>query len=308
MMVDAQTDDKPGTEEMYESATNTSNLKENAERRGSTDVLRDMAMSADRLGAALLRLRSQWESSTKPERKLPHTFKALLAVHGERAKAEKAYQEERAICEASFESGLASLAYRLGDLDSVRDQLIPVVMKWGWGTPGDPITRSERAEKRELDDAMLKRMQADAAAAGDDAQKMAALATLNYWVLHVGKLRAEEDREDQARARQRIGPVIRYWLDQTCTRCDGTKWEVVPGTRRQSTKLCKQCSGSGFAELPHGQDGRRLANYMDQAAHRYSAKMKARRRPLAAIPPIDRLSKRAQRGLPGTRVIDPESD
>lgn len=61
--------------------------------------------------------------------------------------------------------------------------------------------------------------------------------------------------------------VLRWWLDQTCHVCCGTKWTVVPGTNRHSGKLCTGCGGSGFSDVPHGQAGKKLANWMDEGVN-----------------------------------------
>jgi hypothetical protein len=57
--------------------------------------------------------------------------------------------------------------------------------------------------------------------------------------------------------------VIAYWLDQTCHHCSGLKFLKIEGAPSLSTKACRPCSGSGIAPVPHGQEGRRVANYMD---------------------------------------------
>lgn len=58
--------------------------------------------------------------------------------------------------------------------------------------------------------------------------------------------------------------ILRWWLDQTCHTCHGTMWEVVEGTNRQSSRPCRACRGSGTSHIPHGQMGKRLANWMDE--------------------------------------------
>lgn len=72
--------------------------------------------------------------------------------------------------------------------------------------------------------------------------------------------------------------VLRWWLQPTCHRCGGTKWEVVPGTGRHSGRACKSCDGTGETRLPAGQVGRRLANYMDDCVSRSKAAIRHRLR------------------------------
>jgi hypothetical protein len=66
--------------------------------------------------------------------------------------------------------------------------------------------------------------------------------------------------EDAAR---KAAALIRWWLNQVCPVCSGTKLQVVEGTHRHGNKVCKECSGTGLREVPHGQEGRRMANYLD---------------------------------------------
>lgn len=46
-------------------------------------------------------------------------------------------------------------------------------------------------------------------------------------------------------AREALGRVIPYWLDDTCHECDGRGYMVVPGTPMLSDKACKACTGRG---------------------------------------------------------------
>ena len=52
--------------------------------------------------------------------------------------------------------------------------------------------------------------------------------------------------------------VILWWLDQNCPTCHGTK---LAATGRVS--ICKTCRGTGQARIPMGEEGKRLANYID---------------------------------------------
>jgi hypothetical protein len=64
-------------------------------------------------------------------------------------------------------------------------------------------------------------------------------------------------------AAMKVPAVIAYWLDQTCHHCSGLKFLKIDGAPSLSTKACRPCGGSGIAPVPHGQEGRRVANYMD---------------------------------------------
>lgn len=62
-------DDKPNTEERYTQATHASNLRVQAERGGSADMLIAAGWSESRVGASLIRLHSEWEGLAKPSRR-----------------------------------------------------------------------------------------------------------------------------------------------------------------------------------------------------------------------------------------------
>lgn len=61
--------------------------------------------------------------------------------------------------------------------------------------------------------------------------------------------------------------VLRWWLDQTCHACHGTKFRLFEGTKRQSPKVCQECGGSGHSDVPYGQMGTKLANWMDEGVN-----------------------------------------
>lgn len=68
--------------------------------------------------------------------------------------------------------------------------------------------------------------------------------------------------------------VLRWWLAQACPECGGTKFKVAEGTSRHTGKACQFCMGTGKRDLPHGQVGRKLANFMDQCVERARAGIK----------------------------------
>lgn len=72
------------------------------------------------------------------------------------------------------------------------------------------------------------------------------------------------------------GAVIGYWLDQTCHVCDGRKWQSIMGSPGLSSRICQACHGSGISKTPHGEEGRKLANYLDDCVSVARASIKHR--------------------------------
>ncbi|MFZ2306829.1 MAG: hypothetical protein WAW73_20335 [Rhodoferax sp.] len=79
METDTKDDQKPNIEERYTGATHASNLKVEAERSGAADLLIAMGWSPTRLGAALLRLHSEWDACEKPRRPTREAVDLLAA-------------------------------------------------------------------------------------------------------------------------------------------------------------------------------------------------------------------------------------
>lgn len=198
-------DTKPDALEQYECAANTSNLKCEGRSRGAVDYLIAGGWAPSRIGMALIRLHSAYDSSEKPERQEALTIKEWKKiVHTEEA-ARRAHAEQREKFEGWYRTEVERLLGRLQAFPTVREQLTIQADKWNMAEP-----------------------------------QTKAVAT------------------------------IRYWLSQHCPACGGTRWQLMPGTQRQSDKPCMACIGGGYVTPPFNQEGRRLANYLDkcvQAAH-----------------------------------------
>ncbi|RYF00882.1 MAG: hypothetical protein EOO32_05890 [Comamonadaceae bacterium] len=72
--------------------------------------------------------------------------------------------------------------------------------------------------------------------------------------------------------------VLRWWLAPACACCQGRKFEMVSGTGRLSSKVCKACGATGKARIPCGEAGRKLANWMDDSVGIARASMTKRLR------------------------------
>ena len=92
-------------------------------------------------------------------------------------------------------------------------------------------------------------------------------------ILQMGKWGVKADQ-----ARPVVVDVLCWWLDKVCQRCGGTMYETVPGTNRQSGRVCRSCSGTGERPLPHGRLGRKLAGFIEDCVGRGRESMRKRLR------------------------------
>jgi hypothetical protein len=275
MLADASTDaDRPDVEELYQSANNTSNLKVEAERRGAGDILIAAGWSASRVGMQLLRLHSEWDASEKPPkptkesiRALVGTFQRALPGEDERPKGEKQKRlttvEAQHYAAAWYAHEIAMLLGKLKTFPAAREQAALQALKWRMGESQDPVTRSDLAEERKNDEAMLVRHRALVDAAPDADAKGAAEAALKHWERDVAQRRQKEQQDEYHRATAKAAVIVRFWLDQTCRTCGGLRWQMVPGSPSLSNRPCPACAGKGVAEVPHQEQGKRLANWLD---------------------------------------------
>lgn len=267
-------DEKRGTEEAYTSAMTSSNLRVEADRPGDADVIISAGWNQVRIGGALLRLHTEFDASEK----LRLATAAQFLAAGKTTKEQRVAAAKEAAEFNLHETGL--LLGKLKALPEVRKQAVLQGMKWGMGAPQDPVTRSDRAEDRERDADLLKKLKAAVTAAKDDPARLAsANDELTYCQEQVQQRRHIEHQEDMDRCTGKVVAVIRWWLSQRCPVCSGTKFQVVEGTNRHSAKICRPCGGTGLREVPHQQEGRRLACWFDQCVERARASIGRRLRP-----------------------------
>jgi hypothetical protein len=77
--------------------------------------------------------------------------------------------------------------------------------------------------------------------------------------------------------------VLLWWLDRNCQKCQGRRFQHVPGTPSLSAKACPPrqaggCGGSGEQRIPGGEDGRKLANFLEDCVSRARQSIKQRLR------------------------------
>lgn len=268
--------ERPDIEELYQTASNTSNLKVEAERRGSGDVLIAAGWSASRVGMALLRLHSEWDASEKPLKPTKESVRALVGTFqrnlpGEKTvavtKGEKAKPltgtEAQHYAAAWYAHEVGMLLGKLKGLPSVREQLTVQALKWRMGLPDDPEARHELLDLRKADAKLMVTHQlfVDTAPEGQFRQK--AEAVMASFAKESEQRREQEQQLEYHRAAAKASEVVRYWLDQTCKACCGLRWQLVPGAPALSGRTCTECKGRGVSEVPHEEQGKRLANWLD---------------------------------------------
>lgn len=129
--------DKPDVTEVYRVAAGTSNLRVEADRRGAGDILIAAGWNHSRLGMALLRLASEWDSAAKPRKIGPAQIKALsLTMPGANGKPD--IMRARREAAAWYASELRLLAQSLKSRATVLEQL----MLWASlkGVRGDTVS------------------------------------------------------------------------------------------------------------------------------------------------------------------------
>lgn len=86
----------------------------------------------------------------------------------------------------------------------------------------------------------------------------------------------EAERINIARPDEVASAVIAWWLDRICKTCHGRKLNSIVNTPSLSDIECPVCHGTGEKKLPYGEDGRRLANWMDYCKHAHVGMIKRR--------------------------------
>ena len=218
---------KPNIEERYSSATNTSTMKMEVERAMPIDVLTAAGWSQSRIGAALLRLHSEFDAAEKPRRPTAEAITRLAATMLMKDGTKKVKRKQRS------ENGQVEI------VEAVVDNMVPDVK----------AARSEAARWYFHEQKLLM-------------GKLKTLPALRGQVeLHL-KDAGHADPASQAAA------VLCWWLDQTCPCCHGLKFQRIEGAPALSHKPCPRpqhggCGGTGKVAVPYGEDGKRLANWLD---------------------------------------------
>lgn len=201
--------------------------------------------------------------------------------------------DEKRGVEEAYTSAMTSSNLRV-EADRPSDADVIIAAGWNQSLIGGALlrlhTEFDASEKLRL----AKQEQFLAPGKSTKEQRAAAARQAHEFNLHetgllLGKLKALPDVRMQVTlqmakwqisdAEDKATQIIRWWLSQRCPACNGTKFQVVEGTNRHSAKVCRSCMGTGLREIPHGQIGRKTANWMDQCVERAKASISRRMRP-----------------------------
>lgn len=93
---------------------------------------------------------------------------------------------------------------------------------------------------------------------------VAAIASLRDLPAVASQLTLQAVVWDMEDADAKAAAVLRYWLDPVCKACEGRGAPLIAGTNQASPQRCPDCAGRGRLHPPYGEEGRRLATYLDQ--------------------------------------------
>lgn len=205
-------------QEAYATAVSSSNLRVDSAALGDVDVLIAAGWNPSRVGGALMRLLTEWDSAA-------HTRPVDMAHFLPGCRRDAARAAAQALAAAPDEESIKAVLCQV-DKDA----------------RAQASAMAERANEREV---ML---------------LLARLKTLpTVRALLADRLRKWGVQEAGGKA----DALARWWVQRTCQACQGTKFQP------KAAKACKICGGLGEAPLPCGQEGRRLANWMDDCVERW---------------------------------------
>lgn len=120
-----ENDEKRGIEEIYMSATTSSNLRVEADRHSDADVIIAAGWNQQRIGGALLRLHTEFDASEKPRLATGTQFVPV----GKTTKDQRKMAARQAHAFNMHETGI--LLGKLKALRDVRMQVSLQLLKWG---------------------------------------------------------------------------------------------------------------------------------------------------------------------------------
>ena len=121
--------------EQYSVATNSANLRMEADRRSSADILVAAGWAPSRLGSALLRLHSEFDSVQHPIKPSIAAIEAIAKSMDPKMQLSERLEAAKATAAEWHAHEIGLMLGRLKSLPAVREQLVIQSDKWGMDNP-----------------------------------------------------------------------------------------------------------------------------------------------------------------------------
>lgn len=274
-------------EEAYASATGASHLRIEAHRTGAADYIAAAGMNPYRTGLALMRLRSEWDRSSKPKRPEASEIEAAantLPIQAATIRAMVAMTEKQiaeAVAKMELEGAPKGTDWRaVVEITNPHAGLVRIEHegKVSFRKP-QRVAELEAHRWHEHELGLL----------------LQSLKTL-------GAVRTELERwiggDDAPRI---VAEVLVWWLDPICKTCGGCGKRIITGTGGRSSGMpcpdCRHSATTGQRKIPWAGVGRRLVNHLTACYHTATAELRQslkKRRTPENIEARDRAKKDAQ--------------
>lgn len=231
-MLDGNTEDRPTIRESYASAISTGNTRLQPHRTTQADLIAAAGMNPNRMGMALMRLSSEWNSGAVPKPTNAPDVKELARQIAEHRFREWV-QSQPPMTRERIEELHAQNAIHSEDMRLAHEEARVL---------------AARSVDWNLEENKLR------------FQRLKTLGTvragLAYWVHEKGWEGGEH----------LVAAVLRHYLSPNCPACNGSGLQMVPGTLgREAKKRCRKCENNevrGKRNVPHGGRGKRLLDHM----------------------------------------------
>ena len=257
-MLDGSNGERPDVEEQYQTAGNTSNLTVEADRKGAGDVIISAGWSPSRVGMALLRLHSEWDSAAKPRKPGKGMLEAMAAaIRAEDAQAKEARDKANGeLARLRAVQAKAPTFDRLVEIGQLKSLYAKKALPLPDVARGQVQVRAQQRAKQWYD-AELRLL----------AQSLKSRAVVWEQLEHWRALKGVDP--------DTVAEALLHWLDPTCPVCEGHGLRKVPGQPALGARQCHACDG-GHKRRPKGTAV--VLNYFDDCCQKARTSLKNRLR------------------------------